>query len=102
MTRPQSQCFAAGPATLYYIQTHQGPVQCQTLTTGPIEPEREAMAEIQYTEFWPKCELMSKNSLRLSICERFIAIPAGREFLVALNKSNGPDAASVLVKRIDW
>ncbi len=61
-----------------------------------------AMAEIQSTEFWTKCELMSKNSLRLSACEKFIAVPSGREFIVALNKTNGPDTASVIVKRMDW
>jgi hypothetical protein len=68
-------------------------------TSGQI---RGSMAEIQSSEFLTKCELMSKNSLRLSACGKFIAIPAGREFIVAINKTNGPDTASVLVKRIDW
>ena len=70
---------------------------CRQFSTGAA---RDA-GEMEFSEFLPRCELMSKNSLKLSACGHFIAIPAGRELIFAVNSAGGPDPASVLTKTVE-
>jgi hypothetical protein len=80
----------------------------QRRTGNVTETETDAMdtvtigdSEIICKEIVPKCELMSKNALKLSCCEKFLAIPAGRELFIASINVRG-DAVGVLVKNIEW